>query len=47
MMLGKSFFYQGNFQKAKRKFEELIATNPDDEEVLRSKSLDCKMFICS
>lgn len=36
MMLGKSFFYQGNFQKAKRKFEELIATNPDNEEVLES-----------
>lgn len=30
MMLGKSFFYQKNYQKSKRKFEELLATNPDD-----------------
>lgn len=28
MMLGKSFFYQSNFQKSKRKFEELLATEP-------------------
>jgi TolA-binding protein len=33
MMLGKSFFYQSNYQKSKRKFEELLATNPDDEAV--------------
>ncbi|MDP2365447.1 MAG: tetratricopeptide repeat protein [Ignavibacteria bacterium] len=31
MMLGKSFYYQSNYQKSKRKFEELLATNPDDE----------------
>lgn len=31
MMLGKSFYYQSNYQKAQRKFEELLATNPDDE----------------
>jgi len=31
MMLGKSFFYQNNYQKAQRKFEELLATEPDDE----------------
>lgn len=31
MMLGKSFFYQKNYQKSKRKFEELLATNPDDD----------------
>jgi len=31
MMLGKSFYYQGNYQKAQRKFEELLVTNPDDE----------------
>lgn len=31
MMLGKSFYYQSNYQKAERKFEELLATNPDDE----------------
>ena len=36
MMLGKSFFYQGNYQKSKRKFEELLATNPDDEIVTES-----------
>ncbi|MFZ2324749.1 MAG: tetratricopeptide repeat protein [Ignavibacteriaceae bacterium] len=36
IMLGKSFFYQGNFQKSKRKFEELLATNPDEEETLES-----------
>ncbi len=29
MMLGKSFYYQNNFQKSKRKFEELLETNPD------------------
>ena len=33
MMLGKSFFYQSDYQKSKRKFEELLATNPDDEVV--------------
>lgn len=32
MMLGKAFYYQNNYQKAKRKFEELLATNPDDDE---------------
>ncbi|HSL88472.1 MAG TPA: tetratricopeptide repeat protein [Ignavibacteriaceae bacterium] len=31
MMLGKSFYYQKNFQKAKRKFEELLAIEPDNE----------------
>lgn len=31
IMLGKSFFYQKNFQKSRRKFEELLLTNPDDE----------------
>lgn len=31
MMLGKSFYYQKNFQKAKRKFEELLAIEPDDD----------------
>lgn len=36
MMLGKSFFYQANYQKAKRKFEELLATNPDEEESLEA-----------
>jgi TolA-binding protein len=41
MMLGKSFYYQGNIQKAERKFEELIATNPSDEEEL----LQAKLWI--
>lgn len=36
MMLGKAFFYQGNYQKANRKFEELLATNPGDEESLEA-----------
>ncbi len=31
MMLGKSFFYQKNYQKARRKFEELLGTNPNDD----------------
>lgn len=31
MMLGKSFYYQKNFQKAKRKFEELLAIDPNDD----------------
>lgn len=31
MMLGKSFYYQNNYQKSIRKFEELLATNPEDE----------------
>ncbi|MFO7525853.1 MAG: tetratricopeptide repeat protein [Ignavibacteriaceae bacterium] len=37
MMLGKSFFYQKNYQKAKRKFEELIGTEPDDDVLLESE----------
>lgn len=31
IILGKAFYYQGNYQKAIRKFEELLATNTDDE----------------
>lgn len=37
MMLGKSFFYQKNYQKAKRKFEELIGTEPDDDVQLEAE----------
>jgi TolA-binding protein len=37
MMLGKSFYYQNNYQKAQRKFEELLATNPDDETTTEAK----------
>ncbi len=45
-MLGKSFYYQGNYQKSKRKFEELIATDIDDDEISnRSKSMDGKKCI--
>ena len=38
-MLGKSFYYQGNYQKSKRKFEELIAANPDDVEIVTEAKL--------
>ncbi len=31
LMLGKSFYYQKNFQKSKRKFEELLITEPDED----------------
>lgn len=36
MMLGKSFYYQKNYQKAKRKFEELLETEPDEDIVLEA-----------
>ncbi len=37
IILGKAFFYQGNYQKSIRKFEELLATNTkDDEKILES-----------
>ncbi len=36
LILGKSFYYQSNFQKAKRKFEELLATNPDEDLTLEA-----------
>ena len=39
MMLGKSFYYQSNYQKSKRKFEELLATNPDDDEIITETNL--------
>lgn len=31
LILGKAFYYQQNYQKSKRKFEELIALSPSDE----------------
>lgn len=37
LMLGKAFYYQSNFQKAKRKFEELLATNPDEGIALEAR----------
>ncbi|MBK7630832.1 MAG: tetratricopeptide repeat protein [Ignavibacteriales bacterium] len=39
MMLGKSFYYQGNYQKSKRKFEELLATDVDDDETITETTL--------
>lgn len=39
MMLGKSFYYQGNFQKGKRKFQELLATDTDDTEQILEANL--------
>jgi len=39
MMLGKSFYYQNNFQKSNRKFEELLATNIDDDETMTEANL--------
>ena len=39
IMLGKSFYYQGNYQKSKRKFEELLATDIDDDEIITEADL--------
>ncbi len=39
IMLGKSFYYQGNYQKSNRKFEELLATNIDDDERITEANL--------
>lgn len=39
MMLGKSFYYQGNYQKGKRKFQELLATNTDNTEQILEANL--------
>ncbi|MBZ0198858.1 MAG: tetratricopeptide repeat protein, partial [Ignavibacteriaceae bacterium] len=37
LMLGKSFFYQRNYQKALRKFNELVATRPESGLVLEAE----------
>ncbi|MCL5029842.1 MAG: tetratricopeptide repeat protein [Bacteroidetes bacterium] len=37
IMLGKSFYYQANYQKALRKFEELIATQPKSNLILETQ----------
>lgn len=37
MILGKSFFYQGNYQKALRKFEELISTQNESDLLLEAR----------
>jgi TolA-binding protein len=37
LMIGKSFYYQGDFQKALRKFDELITKYPNSDLVLEAK----------
>jgi len=37
LMLGKSFYYQKDYQKAYRKFQELIATQPQSDLILETK----------
>lgn len=37
LMLGKSFYYQKNYLKALRKFQELIATQPESELILETE----------
>ena len=37
LILGKSFYYEKNYQKALRKFEELIATQPGSELILETR----------
>jgi tetratricopeptide (TPR) repeat protein len=37
LMLGKSFFYQNNYQKALRKFQELIATQPESDLIIETR----------
>ena len=36
LMLGKAFFYQNNYQKALRKFRELISTQPNSDLILET-----------
>ncbi len=36
-LLGKAFFYQANYQKALRKFNELIATQPKSDLILQTR----------
>jgi tetratricopeptide (TPR) repeat protein len=37
MVLGKAFYYQANYQRSKRKFEELLLTNPSEKERLETE----------
>jgi TolA-binding protein len=37
MMLGKSFYYQKNYQKALRKFQELAVTKPESDFILEGE----------
>ena len=36
LMLGKSFYYQKNYQKALRKFQELLVTRPESDLILEN-----------
>lgn len=36
LMLGKSFYYQKNYQKALRKFQELLVTHPESDLILEN-----------
>ncbi|HAB51725.1 MAG TPA: hypothetical protein DCE80_06080, partial [Ignavibacteriales bacterium] len=36
LMLGKSFYYQKNYQKALRKFQELVVTDPESDLILEN-----------
>jgi TolA-binding protein len=37
LILGKAFYYQKNYQKALRKFQELIATQPESDLILETE----------
>jgi len=37
LMLGKSFYYQNNYQKALRKFQELIATQSESDLIIETR----------
>jgi len=37
LMLGKSFYYKNNYQKAQRKFEELVASQVESDYELEAK----------
>lgn len=37
LIIGKCFYYQLNFQKSQRKFEELLSTQPESEYVLEAE----------
>lgn len=39
LMLGKSFYYQGNYLKSKKKFEEFLAAEKNDEEEIVEANL--------
>ena len=37
LIIGKCFYYQRNYQKSQRKFEELLSTQPESEYVLEAE----------